>query len=213
MFADTIRSFLLLQIALMAVPLSKFLFDGHSKRFVALRMGVLACMLGIVFCDARLLPEILGVVLVLINFLLLIKEIPDFSTRRFVWLRMVLYLSLTVFASFFVFRFRVLDMREGKGCTPLIAISKDVGGCGFETVDGAIPMEEAEIMVKKAYEHLYGEGSYEKAQIEKRETDSAYMFSSARSEGTNYVFTVMKQDGKRVSFEKCGHPNGAQDEK
>lgn len=74
-------------------------------------------------------------------------------------------------------------------------------------------MEEAEIMVKKAYEHLYGDGSYEKAQIEKRETDSAYMFSSAHSEETNYVFTVMKQDGKRVSFEKCGHPNGAQDEK
>ena len=115
--------------------------------------------------------------------------------------------------SFLIFRSGVLSRKQCRDDTSLAAIDKNDDRHCLGTVGDTISVSEAEKMAKAAYEHLYGEGSYEKAQIEKRETDSAYMFSSAHSAGTNYVFTVMKQDGKRVSFEQCGHPNGAQDEK
>ena len=209
MFTDTIRSFLLLQFALIAVSLSKFLFDGHTKRCAALRMGVFACMIGILLCDARLLPEILGVALVLINLLLLNKEIPDFSARRFGWMKLMLYLSLFVFSLFFIFRARALNRMD---CAPLGGVRKDESVCGTMTADGVISMIEAERMVKAAYEYFHGEGSYEKSRTEMRETDSAYVFSSSFPGQSNYVFEVMKKDGRVFSSIAISPPNDGQDE-
>ena len=208
MFSQVIRSLLLLQVIFIVAPLIKTLSISGWK-FLLVKGGLFLCMLSVVFCDVQLLPEVFVMLLVFINILTARKEARQLPE----WLNYVLLLSLVVFVSFLIFRSGVLSRKQCRDDTSLAAIDKNDDRHCLGTVGDTISVSEAEKMAKAAYEHLYGEGSYEKAQIEKRETDSAYMFSSAHPAGTNYVFTVMKHDGKRVSFEQCGHPNGAQDEK
>ena len=208
MSSQVIRSFLLLQVVFMVAPLIKTLSICGWK-FLLVKGGLFLCMLSIVFCDVQLLPEVFGALLVFINILIAKKEARQLPA----WWNYVLLLSLVVFVSFLIFRSGVLGWKQCRDDTSLVAINKNDDRRCLGTVGGAVTVSEAEKIVKAAYEHLYGEGTYEKARIEKRETDSAYLFSSALSDGTNYLFTVMKKDGKEVSFEKSSHPRDVKDEK
>ena len=55
---------------------------------------------------------------------------------------------------------------------------------------------DSEKKARIACDAVYGYGTYEKARVEKTETDSAYCFAISMPGGTNCVIQVMKDDGK-----------------
>lgn len=183
MFESSIRSLLLLQFAFIFEPLGQAVKES-GRRPILLCVGSFICLVGIIFCDANLLPEVFGATLVLLNFYL--AEFGHLRVRRPLGKRKyVLFASLVVFALSFILRSGVAKKLPDAqfDSSQSVLFDKD----GYAEVD-----KRLRIVVN----HKFGDGAYERARIEKTETDSAYCFAISIPGGTNCVIQVMKGDGK-----------------
>ena len=79
------------------------------------------------------------------------------------------------------------------------SLSGKVTQSNMERISGGdVPMSDPGKRVKTVCDCMFGAGSFEKANVEKRETDSAYCFALTFPGGTNCTIRVMKKDGKVI---------------
>ena len=89
-----------------------------------------------------------------------------------------------------------------------------VGGkLGNITSGGDVHMANLYEKVKIACDCKYGEGTYEKAQVEQSETDLAHCFRISLPGGTNFIINAMKKDGTMFSFVESNHQRDVQGKK
>ncbi len=89
-----------------------------------------------------------------------------------------------------------------------------VGGKhGTGTSCGDVVMTDLCEKIKTACDCMYGEGTFEKAQVEQTETDFAHCFRISLPGGTNFIINAMKKDGTMFSFVESNHPRDVQGEK
>ena len=198
MFEHSIRALLLLQIVFLVAPLiKKMVINKTLKRWDVLRTGIFICMIGIIFCDVRLLPEVLGAMLVLLNFLIT-KAIRSSTSQFPATGKCALFASLAVFILSFVWRSGVLARMPEAASMPHVVMPYDGKKSDMATTSDVILASDLCKKVKVACDIAYGAGSFEKANVEKRETDSAYCFALTFPGGTNCTIRVMKKDGKVI---------------
>lgn len=197
MFVQTIRSLLLLQIVLLVAPLNMQVVNGARKRLMAIRIGFFICMIGVIFSDVGLLPEVFGVMLTLLNYLLV--ETGYLPTRQFFarW-KYVLHVSMAVFAASFVWRFVMGSEGFAMHSGSRLVLHHEGDKARCDDYGRKSFMVDVDRKVREVCDFIYGVGSYKNACIVKKEDDSAYIFFMSLQGGTNCVVNVMKKDGKVV---------------
>lgn len=197
MFSQAIRSLIVLQIVLLLAPLVKQTVPEFVKRQIVVRIGLFLCIVGLIFVDVRLLPEIFGAMLVLLNYVLIYRgcfSAYQISARC----HYVLSASLIVFLVSFVMRSGVVDYIFTQQCERKSAVSQAKDSSDSSNLKN-ICMEDVDRKVKIVCEHMYGMGSYERAQVKKSESDSAYCYALFLPNGTNCQIKVLKANGSVFS--------------
>ena len=171
MSTHTIRSLILLQIAIAIIPLLKCQDIKDRKRMVATRCGLFVCWIGIIFCDIQLLPEVFGAMLVFLNLLLL--GTGQFALpRSLAWLKYSMVVSLVLFTISFALRLDVFRRVYDLGISKLSRFGENVSVVEDVAVTSAIDRK-----VKASYEHL--------KELDTIEGTNVFFLYQ---EDTNYVF-------------------------
>ena len=179
---NAIRSCILFQVVLLidALRRSGCLqgFSGHNGRGNCVGICFVLSAVLLLFCSNWFLPYAVCIMMMVVNYAFLASKqnCPD---RKLFWASVALLVPVLMVGTY-----------------PRMSSCQELGANESAGMQRVNALESHELYAKTACNCQFGDGAYEKAHVEKTETDSAYRFAISIPGGTNCVIRVMKDDGK-----------------